>query len=269
MPTEDELRGQFHDDTAAGSTRSIDLDEVLRRSRARRRPRTVAVAVVSSLAVLAIVVPVSVGVALGQTGQLSASSSSATSTNQDSSRSAAGRPAPGAAPVGPSVGPSTGSSVGGSAPAQKVNICATALTQLAPAPNGLVLSVHPITAAATGRNIPATVTLTNTSTTAFTGSASPFPIMTLSRGGIVLWHSNGAVPSLAQVIELPAGASTSFSTTFEPLVCGVADEHGGSFRADLPAAGPGDYQLSAVMAVSSDTGAAVLVSGPPATVNLH
>ena len=262
MPTEDELRGQFHDDRpGAGSTGSIDLEAVLRRSRARRRPRTVAVAVGASLAVLAIVVPVSVGVALGRTGQLSASSGSSATTNKDSHRSAAGQPVPGAAPVGPSVG--------GTAPAQTVNLCTATLTQLAPAPNGLVLAVQPVTAAATDRNIPATVTLTNTSTTAFRGSASPFPVLTLSRDGIVLWHSNGAVPSLAQVIDLPAGASTTFSTTFEPLVCGVVDDRHGSFRAELPATGPGDYQLSAVMDVSSDAGGAVLVSGPPATVNLH
>ena len=65
MPTESELRQQFHDDEPGGSTGrgTIDVDAVLRRSRARRRPRVVAAAVVSSLAVIGIVVPVSISIA--------------------------------------------------------------------------------------------------------------------------------------------------------------------------------------------------------------
>jgi hypothetical protein len=263
MPTEDELRAQFHAHespaTAAGG--SIDLDAVLRRARTRRRPRLVAVAAVSSLAALAIVVPVSVSVALGHTGQVTASSGSLATTNRDSGHSAAGQQVPSAAPGGPLVGEM--------APAQKLNLCTGPLAEPAPAPNGLVLTVRPVTAAATDRHIPATVTLTNTSTTPFSGFASPFPAVTLSRDGIVLWHSNGAVPSIAQMIDLPAGASTTFSTTFEPLACGVTDDTSGSFGADLPAVGAGDYQLSAVLDVSTGTGASVLVSGPTTVAQLH
>ncbi len=266
MPTEAELREQFHDDDQPGGR--IDLDAVLRRSRARRRPRLIAVAAVSSLAALAIVVPVSVSGALGQTGFFSAASGSSASTRQD----AAGQKAPEVAgPAGAGTGGAAGSggAVDGVAPAQKVNLCTGTLADIAPASNGLVLTVGPVTAAAADRSIPATVTLTNTGSTAFSGSASPFPSVTLSRAGIVLWHSNGAVPSLAQQVELAPGASMTFSTTFEPLVCGVQDDERSSFRAGLPPTGPGSYQLSAVMAVSGADGSSALVTGPAAGVTLR
>lgn len=266
MPTEAELREQFHhDDRQSGpgsrGPDAIDLDAVLRRSRARRRPQVVAVAVVSSLAALAIIVPVSVSVGLGPTGMFSASSGSSVSAGDASGQKA------------PESGPdAVGGAAGGGidlAPAQKVNLCGGTLAELAPASNGLLLTVAPVAAVASDRSIPATVTLTNTGTTAFSGSASPFPAVTFSRDGVVLWHSNGAVPSLAQVIELAPGASLTFSTTFEPVVCGVADDERTSFRPDLPAAGPGSYGLSAVLEVTTNDGGSIVVSGPVAAATLR
>lgn len=256
MPTEAELREQFHHDDRPSAHNGVDLDAVLRQSRARRRPQVVAVAVVGSLAALTIIVPVSLSVALGQTGMFSASSGSAASApDVKAPESLAGSAA-------------TGDGIG-LAPAQKINLCTGGLAELAPASNGLLLTVEPIEAAATDRSIPATVTLTNTGTAAFSGSASPFPALTFSRDRIVLWHSNGAVPSLAQLIELAPGASLTFSTTFEPAVCGVADDERTSFRAELPAAGAGNYGLSAVLEVTNVDGSAVVVSGPVAAVTLR
>ena len=256
MPTEADVREQFHHDDRPTGPGAIDLDAVLRRSRARRRPRVVAIAVVGSLAALALIVPISVSIALGQTGMFSASSGSAASApDVKAPESLAG----GAADGG----------VTGLAPAQKVNLCAGPLAELAPASNGLLLTVEPVEAAAADRGIPATVTLTNTGTTAFSGSASPFPALTFSRDGIVLWHSNGAVPSLAQVIDLAPGASLTFSTTFEPVVCGIADDERTTFRRDLPGAGAGSYGLSAVLEVTTADGSPVVVGGPVAAVTLR
>ena len=264
MPTEAELREQFHHGDRPSGPDAIDLDAVLRRSRARRRPQVLAVAVVSSLSALAIIVPVSVSVALGQTGMFSASSGSAVSAPDVK--------APESLVGGATDGSANGSADGGAgglAPAQKVNLCSGPLAELAPASNGLVLTVAPVEAAASDRSIPATVTLTNTGATAFSGSASPYPILTLSRDGIVLWHSNGSVPSLAAIVELAPGASMSFATTFEPLVCGVADDERTTFRRDLPAAGPGSYGLSAILEVSANDGTSVVAGGPAAAVTLH
>ncbi|HEU0206164.1 MAG TPA: hypothetical protein VFQ74_05675 [Pseudolysinimonas sp.] len=254
MPTESELRRRFHDDEPHGS---IDLDAVLRRSRARRRPRVVVAAAVSALAVLAIVVPVSISVAARQSATLSAGSAS----EPDTARAPEG--------IGGGV---SGSTATKPSPAATMNLCARPLATPAPASDGLVLTVQPVDAAAGAREIPVTVTLTNTGAQRVMGSLSPFPTLTLSRDGIVLWHSNGAAPSLAQQVDLAPGASTTFSSTFEPVVCGAEDDAQPSFRADLPEAGPGTYQLSAAMDVTpatTDAGGAVLVTGPTSPVTLH
>ncbi|MEO6533491.1 MAG: hypothetical protein ABIO06_07935, partial [Pseudolysinimonas sp.] len=158
---------------------------------------------------------------------------------------------------------------------EKLNLCTGPLAAPAPADDGLVLTVEPVDAAADAHDIPVTVTLTNTGTQQVTGSLSPFPALTLSREGIVIWHSNGAVPSLGQEINLAPGASTAFSTTFEPLVCSIADDMTPSFAADLPLAGAGSYQLSAALDVTPATAdaegnvAAVLVTGPTSPVTLR
>lgn len=259
MPTDAELREQLHREGDAPG--SIDLDAVLRRARARRRPRVVAVAVGSSLAALAIVVPLSVGLALGQSGVSSASSGSlAVGSTADPDGDTSGQKA-----AAPEAG---GPAVDGGAAAQKVNLCTGALAELAPAANGLTVTVEPVTASASQRDIPVTVTLLNGGATEFVGSASPFPEITLSRGGVVLWHSNGTVPSLAREIDLAPGASMTFSTTFEPLRCGVPDDERDSFRPDLPAVGPGHYELSAVLDVRATDGSTVRVSGSTTEVTL-
>lgn len=259
MPTEDELRGQFHESRSRADTH-IDLDAVLRRARRRRAPRVAAVAIVSSLAVVGIVVPVSISVASSHTTTSTWGGGSAASAPDSS-----GLTVPEAADGGAIK----------RAPAEKINLCTGTLAEAAPADDGLVLTVQPVDAAADARNIPVTVTLTNTGTKQVTGSLSPFPTLTLSHNGVVLWHSNGAVPSLAQQIDLIPGAATTFSTAFEPLVCGIADDMTPSFRADLTQAGPGSYQLSAALDFSpaspdaSGSTAAVLVTGPTSTVTLH
>lgn len=260
MPTEDELRRQFQQPEQQGP--SIDLDAVLRRSRARRRPRVVAAALVSSLAVLAIVVPVSVSVAQGRTGFFGAAGSGSAASRADD----AGQKSP---EYVTGSGASDGPLVSGLAPAEKVNLCTGALADVAPAANGLVITVAPVTAPATDRDIPTTVTLTNTGSSTVRGSLSPYPALTFSRDGVVLWHSNGPVPQIAQELELAPGASLTFSATFEPVVCAVADDERADFRSDLPAAGPGDYRISALVQVTDASGGAVLVGGPTAAVTLR
>lgn len=266
MPTESELREQLHEGEPTGS---IDLESVLRRARSRRRPRLAALVVVSSLAVAGIVVPVSIG-AIGATGQNTAA------LRAGSARSGADSAT---APEALQSGASTGSGTLTRAPAEKINPCTGALADPAPADDGLVLTVQPVDAAAATRDIPVIVTLTNTGAEPVTGSLSPFPVLTLSRDGVVLWHSNGAVPSLAREIDLAPGASTDFPTTFEPVVCGVEDDARPSFRSDLPPVGPGTYRLSAAVDFRPATttepsggdlsGAAVLVTGPTSPVTLH
>lgn len=267
MPSEDELREQFHDGgqgggQGGGTAVAIDLDAVIRRSRARRTPRVAALAIVSSLAVLGVVVPVSISVASSQTATLSAGSAASASDEGK---------APHAADGGRPSGPGGGAQIN----TQGLNPCAAALTTTAPAADGLVLTVQPVDAAASDRGIPVTVTLTNTGAAGVAGSLSPFPTLTLSRDGVVLWHSNGAVPSIAQQVDLAPGASITFESTFEPVVCAADDDGPSGFPSDLPPAGPGSYRLSAALdfspqAPGADGGAAaVLVTGPTSPVTLH
>ena len=261
MPTEDELRRQLHGDEPHGAIDggTIDLQAVLRRASRRRAPRVAAVAIVTSLAAIGIVVPVSISLASSHTTTTSLSAGSAASATDSS-------------------GVTNPEASGGGikrAPAGKINLCTGQVAAPALADDGLVLSVQPVDAAASDRDIPVTVTLTNTGAQQVSGYLSPFPTVTLSRDGIVLWHSNGAVPSLAQQIDLAPGASTSFETTFEPVVCAVEDDTRDAFRTDLPDAGPGAYQLSAALDFNPQTaddgsgGSAVLVTGPTSLVTLH
>src|SRR4051794_27010449 len=114
MPSEDDLRKEFHDNEPGPA---IDLDAVLRRSRARRRPRVAAAAIVSSLAVWGIVAPVPL--------------TFATPLPSPPARAAGPPPAP-PSPAGPvRLGgePTNGDGASGSegikpAPAEKINLCA-------------------------------------------------------------------------------------------------------------------------------------------------
>jgi hypothetical protein len=257
MPSESELRERLHDATAPNDT--IDLDAVLRRSRSRRRPRVIVTAVVSSLAVAAIIVPVS----LGLSGQFRTASSGSAASG-----SAASAPELSAPATDSGLAPAAGGATQ-QAPAEKINLCGGTVAEIPPTPNGLVMTVEPVTASAGDRDIPVTVTLTNSGTSPFQGSTSPFPALTLSRDGVVLWHSNGATPSLAETIDLAPGGTMTFSSSFQPLRCAVSDDQLPSFGNDLPEVGPGSYRITAALEVSSATGGAELVSGPEATVTLR
>ena len=59
MASESELRDRFHDGTLPSGR--IDVDAVLRRARARRRPRVLLAGAGSVLAIAAIAVPASIG----------------------------------------------------------------------------------------------------------------------------------------------------------------------------------------------------------------
>jgi hypothetical protein len=255
MPSEADLRKEFHDNEPGGAIDhgAIDLDAVLRRSRARRRPRVVAAALVSSLAVLGIVVPVSISLA------------STHPTSALSAGSAASAPDAAAGPVR-LQGESTSVSALG------LDRCGATLVMPSSAPNGLVLTVSPVVAAATAREIPVTVTLTNTGGSGVTGMISAQPLLTLSKGSVVLWHDS-VDWQVGKKIDLSPGDSTTLSATFDPVICSVEDDD--TVRTDLPDAGPGAYQLSAALDFSPQTagdgsgGGAVLVTGPTSPVTLH
>ncbi|HEY4152953.1 MAG TPA: hypothetical protein VGM38_06490, partial [Pseudolysinimonas sp.] len=71
------------------------------------------------------------------------------------------------------------------------------------------------------------------------------------------------------------GASTTFDSTFEPVICSPEDDAQSDFRSNLPPVGPGNYQLSAALDFTPESDAAdggagaVLVTGPTSPVTLH
>ena len=228
-----------------------------RRARARRRPRVAIAAAGSVLAIAAIAVP---AVYSSYTSGAGGSTDSAFVAGDEA-----------AAPEFASgAGDSAVTPQYDRAPAEKVNLCSAPVAEIAPAENGLLLTVEPVTASATDRGIPATVTLTNGGTQQIFGTTGSRPALTLSRDGITIWHTNGPTDLMARIVDLGPGESMTYQTTFEPLVCGVPDDEAESFRTDLPAAGTGTYLLSAAIDVSHDDGSSVdLVTGPAVAVTLH
>jgi hypothetical protein len=235
---------------------------VLRGARARRRPRVLLAGAGSVLAIAAIAVPATIGsftrpatdstLIAGETGEYAQPESAAD-----------GDAAGGSAQDGADMAIDR-------APAEKLNLCSAPVAEVAPAENGLLLTVEPVTASADDHGIPTIVTMTNTGSAPVSGTTGGRPAMTLSKGGVTLWHSNGPQTMIAVPVELAPGESLQYPATFEPVRCGTEDDMGESFRDDLPAVGPGVYQLSAALDFTRNDGSFIdLVTGPAVRVTLN
>jgi len=253
MPTESDLRNRFHEGTQPSGT--IDVDAVLRRARARRRPRVLLAGAGSVLAIAAIAVPAALG------SFSSPATDTAISTGGDSAYSQ-----PEAA-----AGASDGTELVMDRPsAERLNLCSAPLAEVAPAENGLVLTVEPVTASAADHGIPAIVTMTNTGDAPVSGTTGGHPALTLSQRGVTLWHTNGVQTMIAVAVELDTGESLQYAATFEPVRCGVEDDAVEGFREDLTALEPGLYQLSAAIDFTRNDGSTIdLVTGPAVRATLN
>jgi hypothetical protein len=253
MASESELRDRFHEGTLPSG--QIDVEAVLRRARARRRPRIVLAGAGSILAIAAIAVPASLG----------SFATPATDSALIASGGAGDSDAEFAAPEASGT-----QSMYDRPPAEKLNLCMAPVAEVAPAENGLVLSVEPVTASAADHGIPTIVTMTNTGTAAVSGTTAGLPAMTLSQDGVTVWHSNGPQTMIAIPVELRPGQSLQYPATFEPVRCSSEDDLSENFRQDLPAAGPGLYQLSAAIDFTRNDGSFIdLVTGPAVRVSLN
>lgn len=253
VPSESDLRKMLGE-TDAPSAR-IDVARVIRGSRARRLPRQLAVGGVSTLAVLGI------GFLGISTLQPQPASDSATTLQSEYAPSAGGSAA-------------DNDSVK-RAPADKINLCTGPLAEVAPSATGLQLDAEFTSPIAAGTApVDGTVRLTNLGASRVTGSIGAAPAVTVSQGGIVLWHSNGPTIDLAQVVDLAPGQSMELAASIVPVRCDVADDELESFRSDLPALPAGDYQLSVAMDFLPDvsvtpTPGLDLVTGPTETVTIQ
>ncbi len=254
MPTENDLRDAF---AQADAPNTLDARRIVARSRARRLPRQLAAGSVGALALAGVVV---LGVQITQLSSPAVSTAGG-SAAYDTSESA---PAPDA------------DTMIKRAPADKINLCAGPLTELAPSQYGLQLDVtFAASAPAASDVVTGTVQLTNTSGREVLGYTPTSPAMTLSQDGVVLWHSNGITNYALMSVDLAPGASLEYQASFVPARCSVEDDMRDAFREDLPALEPGSYRLSALIDFTADpsmgqeTPELDLVSGPLATITLN
>lgn len=249
------LFGSFDEPTPA-----VDVNSVLRRTRRRRLPKQAAAGGVLTLAIGGIAVAGFQGLGgLSQTAGSSASDSAA-GTSQDSGGTAELY----------SNGDTSSSDLK-RAPADRINLCGGAVADVAPSATGLVLTTEFGTesAASVGeKTITGIVTMTNEGTETVTGSTAVSPAITFSQDGVVLWHSNGAMIDMATVVDLAPGESMEYEASFVPVICDVEDDLADVFRDDLPEAPVGEYQISALIDLSTD-GGVELISGPASTFSLR
>ncbi|HEV7956889.1 MAG TPA: hypothetical protein VGP10_07000 [Marisediminicola sp.] len=258
MPTEAELRDWLHGERAA-VTRETDMVAVIRRSRRRRLPKRVAAGGALTLAIAGLgVAGVTV---LDTTAPGGASMSAAHSTSESAPEKARG-----------GIQPQSGTTGGGSQPepASKLNACGGELAVAPPSRYGLVLSTaFPPTAPAGSKTLDGRVVLTNTGSERVTGTTVATPTITVSKDGVVQWHSNGLMIQLAAQVDLAPGESIEYPATLSPVLCSEQDDPAGPFRDDLPPLEPGQYQISAAITLTpGDAGAIDLVTGPVVDLNL-
>jgi hypothetical protein len=237
VPDELDL-GHLLRSTDGPTTGRIDADAVVRRARRRRNPKLAGTALAS---VLAVVVVLGGGIyGFGQLGGGTTTGSASSAVD-----SGARVPTAQAGAGGVAVGAAR---------------CGSATPALIPTQNGLVITVDFPATGARGDQVTGNATLTNTGSMRVTGSTGG-PIVALSRGGVVVWHTDEHLPVPLRPLNLAPGASTRFGVTLTPLVCGTSDDKSGELRSDLPAAPGGQYQVSASIVVTS-AGVGEQVTGP-------
>jgi len=252
MPTEDDLRAMFDRERTvdAAGTAGLDAKQVIRRSRARRLPKQLAAGGAGALVLASVTVL------------------SLQSMNLGTSQQAADAPMMQESGEGEFGGDADDSAISAKRmPADRLNVCGQPVAELGSSQFGLVLDVvFPASAPAASDRIDGMVMLTNTSADTVAGTLYTNPAITLSQDGIVVWHTNGPADLVATRVDLAPGASLQVPASFEPVRCGPEDEQLESFRADLPLAGAGTYELSAAADFSPDVPTATseldLVSGP-------
>jgi hypothetical protein len=257
VPTESELRDTLRGGAPNNPPR-IDTEEVIRKAKARRAPRQVAFGSVAVLAIAGFAVfgastlpsllPMSSGTA--DSAGISGPESAMSDLNGEHSDA----PQPDANRV-------------------LTSRCGEATDAISPNSMGLVLTTSfPASIPADGQTVSGTATLTNTGASRVQGSTAVEPYLELSRSGITVWHSNGAIPSLGRLVDLAPGESVTYSTRFTPVECSAADESGFPFRENLPKLTSGGVDVVATIQFipeGATSEAGVLVSGPPETITLH
>lgn len=259
MPTESELRNALRaaPDAAATGADPIDAASVIRRARAHRRPKQVLLGSATLLAVVGIGYAGVTAIPWPQTVTMSASDSAALPEAAFGDSTAGGtHPTP---------------PTDGRVSAALSNQCGMPLIEPGVSESGLVLTTDfPERGPANGLPVEGEVTLTNTGSTRVTGTTGAQPTIVISRDGVTVWHSNGAMRSIGIPIDLAPGESMDYPATFTPVECTEGDESTLSFPSDLPPLSTGVYQVSALIDITTGASgeSSELVGGPTQDVAL-
>lgn len=228
-------------------TSGIDTDAVVRRARARRRPKQFAVGTVSVLAIAGIF-------ALGVSTLPSLHTGQATSDAGMMMN----------APEAPKGDTSTGAETKLVDPS--ANLCGSPSGTPPASSAGLELALNLSSTSGTdGSRISGTAILSNTGTTRMSGSATATPVFILSQNGVIVSRTDSPSDTLAIRIDLGPGESFTYPVTSSPLGCDSGD---------LAPIDPGTYDLVAAIAFTpdaSDTSSPlpVVVGGSVESFEMH
>jgi hypothetical protein len=252
-PDPNELGKRLKQAADAATPTAIDVDEVLQRSRARRRSRRTAA--LSGVGAVAAVLAVG-GLVLGL--QRVSGPTTAQAPAFESAESA--EVAPDAA-AGGTADDASGTRL--MAP-ELVNRCgAQVATPTDAATSPLAVAVTPpVAAVPPGSEALATVTITNTGPDTVSGDVRGTPALTVAEAGITVWHSSVGVDVLPSPITLAPGESTTLEAAFEARGCAASDDLGDGLPTDLPPLLPGGFAVGAVVSFTdaSDGSITYLVS---------
>ena len=240
-PDSNELGDTLKQAAEAATPSAIDVDEVLRRSRARRRSRRTAA--LSGVGAVAAVLAVG-GLVLGL--QRVGGPTAAEAPAFESAESA--DVAPDDAAGGTADGTADGTGTRLMAPEQ-VNRCGAAVatpTDAATSPLAVAVSA-PATPVPPGSEARVTVTLTNNGSDTVRGDVADTPALTVAETGIAVWHSSPGAELPPSPITLAPGESTTLEAALLAQRCAASDDLGDGLPAELPPLLPGEYAVGAVV----------------------
>jgi hypothetical protein len=235
----------------AATPTSIDIDEVLRRSRARRRTRRTAVlsttgAVAAVLAVGGLVLGLQRG---GGPTTADAPAMQAAETADATSEAAEGGAVDATQRL---VAP------------HEVNQCGAEVAEATDAATSpLTVSVDaPASPVRPGTNGPATVIVTNSGTDVVTGTLHIDAPLTVAESGITV-SNGGPVPDVGPLpIDLAPGESATLPRSFETRSCDPAVDGDAAPPALAPPLEPGNYGLSSIVTFTAPDGAISYLISP-------
>jgi hypothetical protein len=248
VATESDLRDLLRGPDPEGRG-DIDLDAVLSRTRRRRRPRVIAAQALGSVAVIGVL-----GTAVFVSGPLADRGVVMSADDLGS----------GADGAGEAVAES-GDSPFADEDALKwmPDACGAPVTDTVSS-GGLTLEMSMELVVEPQERIPVQVTLRNDGPDDIVGVSSPWPHVSLARDGLVVWHSYQTQEAIGYVIDLAPGESTTLETYFDRVICSTEDDliMDGP-QNDMPTAPPGQYELRAVLVVTTDEGQTLVAASAP------